>query len=197
MDNIFSVVAPDACTEEDLILGILPEVPCQLDPKRSEIDLLIFKGTAAGPTSMGTLLDWASKIDNTDNTGAAMKYLIGKGSKGEPEDTKITVARDKEVLTDRVHTVVFEVTEISDSATYDFLRKLQTGVLKPNLYYKSIGNFLYGKVNSGGTDDGIVVQSYSVSFPKESGKEAIDKAILTIKFSALVDPDRVPYVLSL
>jgi hypothetical protein len=196
-DNIFSIVAPAACSGGALILPILPAIPCQLAPKRSELDLLIFKGSGAGPTDMAITADWASKIDNTDATGVKMKYVIGRGTIGDPEDTVFNAARDETVITDRVRTVVFEVFEISDAVTYDFLRTLQPGVIKPNIYYKSMGNFLYGKKVAAATDDGIAINSISVTFPKEAGKEAVDKAVITIKFSSTVDPDRVPYPLTL
>lgn len=197
MDNIFSIVDPATCDADALTLPALPEELCQLTAKRAEIDLLIFKGTAAGPTSMASGSDWTGKIDNTDATGAAMKYLIGRGSVADPEDTIFAAARDKEIVTDRVFTLLFEVTDISEAEVYDYLRTLQTGVYLPNIYYQSLGGFLYGKVNTGGTDDGIKIKSCKVRFPKETGKEATDRAFIEIKFSALVDPDRVVSPLSL
>lgn len=186
--NTFAITCPTDCTT-GLTLPILPGTYCQLTPKRSEIDQLIFKGADAGPADMSSALNWASLIDNTDNTGDLMKYLVGKGSVAASEDTIITVARDQEVVTDRVYTLTYEVYELSDAATYAFLRTLQCGSLKPNIYYGRKGGFLYGK--QGTTDDGIVVNSINVSMPKEAGKEAIDKAIITIKWSATTDPDRV------
>ena len=172
-----------------MTLPILPETYCQLTAKRSEIDQLIFKGADAGPADMSSALNWATLIDNTDATGDLMKYLIGKGSVAASEDTILTVARDQEIVTDRVYTLTYEITELSDTATYAFLRTLQCGSLKPNIYYGRKGGFLYGKV--GTTDDGIEVNSINVSMPKELGKEAVDKAIITIKWSAMTDPDRV------
>lgn len=157
--------------------------------------MLIFKGADAGPADMATGSNWTGLIDNTDSTGDLMKYLVGKGSVTTPEDTIITVARDQEVITDRVYTLNFETTELSDTATYDFLRTLQCGSLKPNIYYASIGGFLYGK--KGTTDDGIVINSIAVSMPKEVGKEAVDKATLVIKWSSTTDPDRVVNPLTL
>lgn len=186
--NTFAISCPTDCTT-GLTMPILPATYCQLTPKRSEIDQLIFKGADAGPADMSSALNWATLIDNTDATGDLMKYLIGKGSVAAPEDTIVTVARDQEVISDRVYTLTYEVTELSDTATYAFLRTLQCGSLKPNIYYGRKGGFLYGK--NGTTDDGIEINSISVAMPKEVGKEAIDKAIITIKWSATTDPDRV------
>lgn len=186
--NTFSITCPTDCTT-GLTLPILPETYCQLTAKRSEIDQLIFKGADAGPADMSSAPNWAPLIDNTDATGALMKYLIGKGSVAASEDTILTVARDQEIVTDRVYTLTYEITELSDTATYAFLRTLQCGSVKPNIYYGRKGAFLYGKV--GTTDDGIEVNSINVSMPKELGKEAVDKAIITIKWSAMTDPDRV------
>lgn len=186
--NTFAISCPTDCTT-GLTLPILPETYCQLTPKRSEIDQLIFKGADAGPADMAVGANWTAMLDNTDATGDLMKYLIGKCSIAASEDTIVTVARDQEVVTDRVYTLTYEVTELSDTATYAFLRTLQCGSLKPNIYYGRKGAFLYGKV--GTTDDGIAINSINVAMPKEAGKEAIDKAILTIKWSATTDPDRV------
>lgn len=192
--NTFAISCPTDCTT-GLTLPVLPETYCQLTPKRSEIDLLIFKGADAGPADMSVSANWTGKIDNTDNTGDLMKYLIGKGSVAAPETTIVTVARDEEVITDRVYTLTYEVSELSDASTYAFLRTLQCGSLKPNIYYGRKGGFLYGKL--GTTDDGIEINSIKVDMPKEAGKEAIDKAILTIKWSAITDPDRVVNPLTL
>lgn len=192
--NTFAISCPTDCTT-GLTLPILPETYCQLTPKRSEIDLLVFKGADAGPADMSSGSNWTGLIDNTDATGDLMKYLIGKGSVAAPETTITTVARDQEVVTDNVYTLTYEVYELSDTATYAFLRTLQCGSLKPNIYYGRKGGFLYGK--QGTTDDGIEINSITVAMPKEAGKEAIDKAILTIKWSATTDPDRVVNPLTL
>ena len=188
-NNVFSITCPTTCAATTL--GILPATYCQLSPKLSEIDLIIFQGTDAGPTDMAVAGDWSTKIDNTDATGAKMKYLVGSGTIGEPEEAIQTVARYQEVVTRRDYTIVFEVSELSDSATYDFLRAIQCGSLVPKFYYTSMGGFLYGKKVTAAADQGIAPDSMKVSFLKEKGKDAIDKAVLTIKFSGATDPDRV------
>lgn len=192
--NTFAITCPTDCTT-GLTLPVLPETYCQLTPKRSEIDLLIFKGADAGPADMSNGSNWASLIDNTDATGDLMKYLVVKGSVAAAETTVTTVARDQEVITEKAYTLSAELYELSDTATYAFLRTLQCGSLKPNIYYGRKGGFLYGKV--GTTDDGIAIDSITVDMPKEAGKEAIDKAILTIKWSSRTDPDRVVNPLTL
>lgn len=195
MGNIFSIVPAASCSTS--ILPALPATICQLAVALSEIDLIIFKGSAAGPTSMFTGADWASKIDNTEALGVKMKYLIGSGSLGEPEETVVQVSRHKEFVSKKVYPITFEVSELSDPETYDYLRTLETGSVLPNIYFKTMANNFYGKVNGSGTDDGIEIDSIKVALPLERGKEAYDKAIITIKFSASVSPDRGTYPLAL
>jgi hypothetical protein len=188
-NNVFSITCPVDCAAATL--GVLPASYCQLGARLAEIDTIILQGTDAGPTDMSVALDWAAKIDNTDATGAKMKFLVGSGTIGEPEEAIVTVARFQELVVRRDYSLVFEVSELSDSATYDFLRRIQCGSITPKFYYTSIGGFLYGKKVASGADTGIAPDSIKVSFLKEKGKDAVDKALLTIKFSGTTDPDRV------
>lgn len=197
MENIFEITAPETCDPASLDLPVLPEELCQLSAKRAEIDVIIFQGTAAGPADMASSANWTGLIDNTDATGAKMKFLVGRGSKADPEDTVFVAARDKEIVTDRVHTITFEVTDVSEQEVYDFIRTLQTGVYTPKFFYQSLGGYLYGKKSSSGADEGITPTKVTARFPKETGKEATDRAFIEIKFSALVDPDRVVSPLAL
>jgi len=189
MSNIFSVICPTDCS-----VSIVPALPAQTDcivPSRSEIDMIIFRGSAVGPTDMSMAADWVAKIDNTEALGAKMKYLIGIGTMAAPEDTTQTGPRDKEIIVSRLYTLVFTISNITSAVTYDFLRKLQCGNILPNIYYTDLGGFLYGQVAASGPDNGIEIASVSVAMPKDAGKEGHNKAILTFKWSSKVDPDRV------
>lgn len=188
--NIFAITCPGAC-EDAGTLPVLPETICQLPPKLSEIDLLLMKGTAAGPTDAGVANDWTSKIDNTDATGAKFKYLIGSGQITRPEATTQTVARGQVLTTKQTYTLEFEVYEFSDAEVYDYLRTLQCGALKPDIMYADRGGFLYYKKKEGAADEGINLTSIAVYFDRPRGDGSIAKAVIEAKWEALIDPDRV------
>lgn len=195
MANTFGITCPANCAAATL--GALPEDYCQLTPKQSEIDVVIFEGTDGGPASMASGTDWTALLDNTDATGTAAKFLIGSGTIAESEPLVTPVARFAEYVTSRLYTLVFTVFELSDTATYDFLRKLQCGSIVPKIYYQSNGGFIYGKINAATDDEGIQLNDITVSMPKDAGREATDRAVITMRWYALTDPDRAVSPLAL
>lgn len=194
--NIFTITCPGAC-EAAGTLGVLPETICQLAPKLSEIDLLLFQGTDAGPTDASSASDWTGLVDNTDNTGANFKYLIGSGQITRPEATTQTVARGQVLTTKQTYTLEFEVYEFSEASVYDFIRTLQCGALKPKFMYADRGGFLYFKKKASAPDEGIVPTSVQAYFDRPRGDGSIAKAVIEIKYEALVDPDRAVNPLTL
>ena len=191
MANTFSIVCPAEC-EDALILPALPATLCQLAPKLSEIDALIFQGADDGPVAMGTGANWTGLIDNTDTTGDKMKYLIGVGSIAEPEETVATVARGKEIVTRKARTLVFTGYELTDPLIYDFVRTLECGSSTNKFFFTDRGGFLYGKTQPTTTpDEGITPDSIKANIVWDAGNESILKYVITIKFSAQTSPDRV------
>lgn len=191
--NTFAISCPANCAAATL--GVLPETYCQLTPKQAEIDAVLFQGTGDGPADMSVGANWDTLIDNTDATGVAFKYLIGSGTITESEPLITPVARFAEFVSSRLFTLVFTVTELSDTATYDYLRKLQCGSIVPKIFYTSNGGFIYGK--TGTPDEGIQLNDITVSMPKDAGREAVDRAVITMRWYALTDPDRAINPLSL
>lgn len=199
-NNVFSISCPTSCgaaTDRPA----LPEDMCQTTLKQSEIYLLLIQGTAAGPTDASSGSAWTTPsalIDNTDTTGAKFHYLIGRGSLGTAAETIQTGARNAESVTSREFTLTFTVFDIADPLVYDYCRDLQCGSKKPRIMYASEGGWLYCKVGaSTAADNGIQTKSVTVSFPKDEGKEAVDRAVITMKWDALTDPDRVVNPLTL
>lgn len=191
MANTFGIVCPAEC-EDALTLPVLPATLCQLAPKKSEIDVLIFQGTDDGPVAMGTAGDWTGLILNTDATGAKMKYLIGVGSIAEPEETVATVARGKEIVTNKARTLVFTGYELTEDSIYDFVRTLECGSSTNKFFFTDRGGFLYGKKQPTTTpDEGITPDSIKANIVWDAGNESILKYVITIKFSAQTSPDRV------
>lgn len=175
----------------------LPEDMCQKAQIDAEIDMILLQGSDAGPTDASSGAAWTSgMIDNTDTTGAKFHYLIGSGTIAAPEATTQTGARGAESVIRRTYTLVFDVFDLSESTTYDFLRTLECGSTLPRLMYTSRGGWLYCKVGaSTAADNGITIKSLTVDFIKE--KDAGDKATITIKWDAKTNPDRVTNPLTL
>lgn len=194
--NVFQISCPTDCATA-LTMPALPEDMCQKAQVDAEIDMLLFQGSADGPTDASSAVAWTSgMIDNTDTTGTDFHYLIGSGTIAAAEATIQTGARGAESVIRRTYTLVFDVFDISEPETYDFLRTLECGSTLPRLMYTSRGGWLYCKVGaSTATDNGITIKSLQVDFIKE--KDAGDKATLTIKWDAKTNPDRVTNPLTL
>jgi hypothetical protein len=178
---------------------------CNAAPKSSEIYALIFEPTDAAtlltPASlvadMAVAADWTGKIDNSVTDGTKYKYLMGKGSQGDPTDTEIDGVKNAVVVTDRTRTVTFRILDITSDATYDALRRMQCGDILPRFFILTKGGYIFGDKNVAAPDRGIVPDSVKVTFPRAEGKDAIDTAVLTIVYSGLTDPDRALNPLSI
>jgi hypothetical protein len=195
-DNIFAITCPANCESA----GTLPVIgdQCQLAPVKSEIYALLFMGTDAGPADAAVAGDWAGLIDNTDATGANIKYLIGSGTIAEAAKNTVTVAKQAVMTIDKTFTLVFTVTDLSQAETYDFCRQLECGALKPPFMYADLGGYLYyKKVASTGTDKGVTPLTVDASFTHEAGEQGILKCIITITWKARTNPDRCVFPLTL
>ena len=127
-------------------------------------------------------------IDNTDATSVALKQFFGVGSIAAPEESLITLNDGQETVLSRKYSLVFTMWDIN-SATYDWLRKVQCGSIKPKLYYTDRANYGYG------VDGGLTTTKWAVSFPKDTGDDAVNRAEITITWNAKNDPDRVVWPL--
>lgn len=199
--NIFSITCPTTC-EDAGTLGVLPEDICLLPPTRSEIFLLLMQGTGDGPTDMSDATKWVVSsvplINNTDDTGVKFKYLIGSGSIADPEPVTLVGARNIEYVVEYKYALVFNVFDLSDPLIYEYVRQLQCGALKPKFMYADEGGFLYGKVKPTTTpDEGITPETVTATLPKDGGKDGRNRAVITFKWTAKTDPDRVTNPLTL
>ncbi len=123
-------------------------------------------------------------IDNTDATSVKQKQFFGVGSVAEPEESSVPLNDGQEVVLNRGYTLVFTMWDI-DTNTYDWLRKVQCGTIKPKFIYGDRANYLYG------IDGGLIASKWTVAFIKNTGNDAVNNAQLTITWDAKTDPDRV------
>lgn len=123
-------------------------------------------------------------IDNTDATDVNQKQLFGVGSIAEPEESEATINDFQSIVLNRRYTLTFTTYDLGDD-TYDYLRKVQCGKVRPKFVFGDVGGYLYG------IDGGIVPAKWTVAFPHNTGQDALNQAIITILFDADTDPDRV------
>ena len=163
---------------------------CQRNISQSEVNTLICwhptLGTpianwpASGETGL-VALDF--DIDNTDATDVKQKQFFGVGSVADPEENTIEVNDGQTYVLNRTRTLTFNIYQMPIE-TYNWLRELQCGTVKPKFVYGDRANYLYG------IDGGLVASNWTVAFPKDSGADAVNRATLTITFDGKTDPDR-------
>ncbi len=164
---------------------------CPSNITRAEVNSLIIwhptLGTditnwpATGETGL-VALDF--DIDNTDATDVKQKQFFGVGTVSEPEESAVPLNDGQEFVLNRKYSLVFTLWDIP-AATYDYLRKIQCGVVKPKFVYSDRANYLYG------IDGGIAASKWTVAFIKNTGDDAVNNAQITITWDSSVDPDRV------
>ena len=181
------------CTALDCLtspLGAADVMPidCLQNTSQSEIDAIVVWHPELGspPTNWGNSMTPADfNIDNSDATDVAQKLFRGIGDKPNNEQTSVTVNNFNEIPLNTTQTINFEILDVGD-LTYDYWRRVQCGKVKPVFLFKTVGGYLYGGAN------GITPIKYEVNFPKDRGRESLERITMVITFENIVDPDRVP-----
>lgn len=158
---------------------------CPEEVSQSEVNsLILFSESGTAPSNWGAAIVATDfNIDNTDTAGLAQKQFFGMGSVAEPEDAEITLNDDVRYVLERTRTLTFTIYDLP-LATRDFLRELQCDVYRPRFLFTDRGGYIYG------VDGGLVAKQFKVSFPKNSGNDAVNQAVITIVFAGKTDPDR-------
>ena len=153
---------------------------------QSEVDSLIFWH----PTKGTKIQNWGPSlqasdfiIDNTDASDVNQKQIFVKGGKPEPEDIEVKVNNFQTVVISRTHSLNIMLFDF-DSVTYDYLRKLQCGKVKPVFAFTTVAQQIYGK------DGGIVPTKFSVKHVLEEGEESVEHFKIDITWKSLTAADR-------
>ena len=185
--NVFSVDC-DALDCPDGTLGAmdLQSESCN-EVVQSEVNSIIFWHPTLGtaPTNWGpgiAALDF--DINNADATDVQQKQIFVTGSVPEPTDTEATVNGFQTVVLSRTHTLTANLVTFGD-ATYDYLRKLQCGKVKPQFVYTTMGGKLFGK------DGGITPSKITANFILNEGEESFETWTITFEWKSLTAPDRL------
>lgn len=160
---------------------------CYVRPRYSQIGAIIFFSDGLPlPTDWTDEESFCNALNNTDEQKG--KYLAGIGSLAAPEKTKPALARGVEKVTMRKYTIEFEVKNLSDT-NEAFLKTLQCGFRGFNFWYQTIGGRIYGNPS------GIRPAFVDVDFPLDGGRDDYERAVITIKFCSLTDPQWVDFSL--
>ena len=186
--NDFNITCPEDCVVNPFTAVETIDKDCQPLPSQAEItDIILGHPEDAVPPADWTVAGaggWADVIDNASAGGIKLKRFLVSGSIGEPERTAIEMSAFRKVNGVATYTIEAIFKSIPP-LTYDFLRALQCGVLKPKLWYIDAGGKMYGK------NDGIETSDVSVVFPHELGKDSYSFATLRLSWEAQTDPDRI------
>lgn len=134
--------------------------------------------TAFGDNA-AALTTWKGLHDNT--TASKIRTLYGRGEKPEPTETTLTFRKAKTVNIGTKHTMVYTI-DVLDKVTYQFLLKLQGCKSQFHMWY-STDNLIFGG------QDGVIVDIEKVVFPLTGGRGENRKAILTVSWSHVCDPE--------
>lgn len=131
-------------------------------------------------SNAAAIATWRGLVDNTGNGG--LRLIYGRGEKPEPEETTITLRKNKQVTLGTRHRMVYTV-DVIDNSTYQFLMKLQAWKGAYHAWYCT-DSYLYGG------QDGIIADVEKVTFDFSGGRGENTKARITISWSAKADPVR-------
>lgn len=187
IENNF-IVCPNDCDTPLAVAVENVDPSCPPAPTLAEIDTLLLMHPTLGvpPTdwAVAGAGGWADVIDNSDLTDVKIKQLSVIGTIAAPERPEIIMPAQTKIQGVGTYSARFEVRSLSDGI-YDYLQKLQCGGVKPNIWYTSLGGYMYGQ------NDGIETTSITVNFIKESGEEAYDYAEILIEWRSKTDPLRI------
>lgn len=188
------------CSAETLLAVGETDCPSDLSLELSEINELFLdtkSATAGQPTNPiapdpaaytawgdneAELLTWYGLKDNS--VADKVRFYYGRGEKPEPNETTLTLRKNKTVSIGTRHSLVYTV-DIIDQTTYQALRQLQSCKGQFHAWF-STDSYVYGG------DNGIIVDVEKVVFPKTGGRGENAKCIITLSWSAKADPIRDP-----
>jgi hypothetical protein len=125
------------------------------------------------------------QIDNTNADDTKLKRFPIVGSSAKPEYQKQTTFSFKSVVTLKKRTFEFKIYHV-DSITYDYLRRLECGKVRPNVLFETEGGFIIGG------DGGMQYDEFELDPVWDEGEDAIEYWICTITVNSKNAPDRVP-----
>jgi hypothetical protein len=98
----------------------------------------------------GFIAEMALRVSNTSANVDAIRKLTVIGEKAEPEKTAIKMSMDREIVTSKKHSIVFEIDETSQE-NRDAQRQMECG--NKFLIMYEVGDWIYGGAD--GINNGI------------------------------------------
>lgn len=173
------------CDDEILLTAIPENQDCtSYSKKLAQVsDLYIMPDGATNP-----LTSWATTptavsgaIDNTDETNAKCKWLVGKGSISVTEVVEL-YPKGKKRVTEYKYRLEFVVYDIANH--YNFLRLLQCGGTALAFWYCDLADYIYG------LSGGIIPESFGAKNSSAYGDEDKQQWTIFAEWTADGDPER-------
>ena len=185
--NNFLTGCPADCDSDLLLTAIPVEQDCpNYERTLSQIsDLVIQPDGATTPFSSWstTPANVSGAIDNTDETNAKCKWVVGKGGIAAPDKTNTPYPKLKTKTTKRRYRLEFQVFQLT-ADQYDFCRLLQCGWTSFTFWYADLGAWIYGSAT------GIAPVFCDCDFSKGNGDSDVNTATIIIEWEADGDPER-------
>lgn len=136
-----------------------------------------------------TAAAFTALIDNTDTTGAKIKYLSVEGSMGAPAET-IKKFQKKDIVTNRRYSVELTTPQMSDN-TFNFIRKLECGGFDGYVWFGT-EDHIFGGFNLTAGDTRIIeLESLKGGFDFPTGDDTYQTGKITAVFDSLTLPARI------
>ena len=173
------------CDDEILLTEIPENQDCtSYSKKLAQIsDLYIMPTGATNPLSSWSTTPTAvsGAIDNTDETNAKCKWLVGKGRVTATEVVEL-YPKGKKKVTEQKYRLEFDVFDIANH--YDFLRLLQCGGTGLTFWYGDLADYIYG------LSGGIAPESFGAKNSSAYGDEDKQQWTIFAEWTADGDPER-------
>lgn len=181
-----TTICPDDCA------GVLAEFsfdPCSPEWNRGEVGIVYMYSigypVVANPKTdpAGFIAEMALRVSNTSANPDAIRKLVVIGEKPEPEKTTIKMSGDREIVTNKKHSLMFNIDELSQ-ANRDAQR--QSECVNKYLLMWENGDLLFG--GSDNIGDGVeAVVTMDTIVPLDRG--ALDYIKCTAVWNDKFSPD--------
>lgn len=134
------ITCPDDC---DFTMPTVSFAECNPEVNLSQIaKIYITKQTATSLSDWTDPAAWAERLSDTDTATNKIRPLTVIGDKPSPETTERTISGGRIVVTDKKHTLNFDIDE-SNATNHGFARGTKC-VKQVKMWYETIGGLLFG-----------------------------------------------------
>ena len=179
-----------ACACDGTGFSALPEqnINCPLDAFQSEIVGIALSDTSQAvppvPLDWTLAVDWDLVIDNTDATGARIKYLLGIGNVTSGEPAVRVMPGFRSIYGEATYTLTFNLLDMS-AEIHTWLQNMENCPSLPLLWFVTVDGIMFG------APTGIVTSSKRFPFVLNEGEESYETNQIILEWKAKTRPMRI------